>query len=202
MSQYGDVIHGSTPLAANGERQVLLTQAGVPFSGAAGTTVLPASGAWTASQVQPCDKQRRICLELAYDANASSTTGAAEVLVLLSKQKLKVDASGVPQNGDGKPLYTDDVWFFPSVPSSSTTLAALASGTLAASSTFTRTQSFQKVTYGPLAIEVAPITANSDKARVVIDIDATGSFWWYLQARELGDQTNRGILNIAWSLGV
>lgn len=194
-SPYGSVEDGATPLAANGEHQVLWTQAGVPFSGTAGTVVLPASGAWTASQVMPCDKQRRICLEFAYNANASSTTGAAEVLVLLCKQKLNTA-------GDGPPLYTDDVWFFPAVASSTITAAALAAGTLAASSTFTRTQTFQKVTYGPLAIEIAPVTANSDKARLVLDLDATGSFWWYLQAREIGDATNRGILNINWSLGV
>lgn len=201
MSAFGDTVSASTPLAANGERQVLLTQAGVPFSGSAGTTILPAAGAWTASQVMPCDKQRRICLELAYDANAATTAGAAEVLVLLSKQKIKVDSNGVPTTNNGTPLITDDVWFLPMVANPTITFAPLAAGTLQGSG-FTRTQTFAKVTYAPLVIEVAPVTANSDKGRHVIDIDATGSFWWYLQAREIGDTTNRGILNIAWSLGV
>lgn len=202
MSQYGSTEAASTPLAANGERQVLLTQAGAPFSGSAGTTVLPASGAWTASQVQPSDKQRRICLEFGYNAHASTTTGAAEVLVLLSRQKLKVDSSGTPATNNGAPLITDDVWYFPVVASTAITAAALAAGTLAASSTFTGGVAFQKVTYGPLAIELAPVTANSAIARMCIEIDGTSAFWWHLQAREIGDATNRGILNISWSLAV
>lgn len=194
-SPYGSVEDGATPLSANGEHQVLLTQAGLPFSGAAGTTVLPASGVWTASQVMPCDKQRRICLEFWYDANAATVAGAAEVLVLLCKQKLNAAETGAP-------AIADDVWYAPTVPTSSGTSGALAAGALAAGSTFSIGMTFQKVTYAPLAIEIAPVTANSAKARAVLEIDGTSSFWWYLQARELGDQTNRGILNIRWSLGI
>lgn len=205
-SPYGSTESASTPLAANGERQVLLTQASVPFSGAAGTTVLPASSAWVASQVQPCSQQRRLCLEFDYAASAGAATGAVEVLVLLCKQKIKVDAFGnvvsVAGGYPGAPLVADDVWFFPSVASATVATGALAAGTLAAGSTFTGGMTFQKVTYGPLVIELGPVTAASAEVRQVVELDATSSFWWYLQAREIGAAANQGILNVSWSLAV
>lgn len=193
---YGLVLNGSTPMAANGEHQILKTQAGVPFSGTNGTTVLPASGAWTASQVQPADKQRRVSLEIGYLANASSTTGAAEIIVMLSRQIL--DAS----TGTVAPAFSDDVWYVPLVTDGAVTAGALTAGILAAGSTFTGTMSFNKVTYRPLAIEVSAATANSAVLRAVLDFDVTGSTWWCVQAREIGDTTNRGVLNLGWSLGV
>lgn len=205
-SPYGSTESASTPLAANGERQVLLTQAGVPFSGAAGTTVLPASSAWTASQVQPCSQQRRLVLLVNYAAAAGASTGAPEIVVLLSKQKIKYDTSGnvvsVANGYPGAPLYTDNVWELPTVASSTVATGALAAGTLAASSTFTGGVTFQKVTFGPLAIEIGPVTAASAIAPLAIELDATSSFWWYLQAREIGAAANPGILNISWSLAV
>jgi hypothetical protein len=192
---YGLVEKGSTPLAANGEHQVLLTQAGVPFSGSTGSTVLPASGAFVASAVNPCDKQRRVSLEVQYAANAATTTGAAEIIFLTSRQILNSTQSGPP-------LYTDDVWYIPLVTDGSVTAGALTAGTIQGGPTFTGTMSFNKMTYRPLAIELSAATANSAVLRAVIDIDVTGATWWYLQAREIGDTTNRGILNLNWSLGV
>ena len=184
-SPYGSTEHASTPIAANGEHNVLLTQAGTPFSGAAGTTVLPASGAFTASAVNSCDKARRIAIEFNYKANASTATGAAEIIVLLCKQKIKYDTSGnvvTAANGaPGAPLYNDaGVWFIPAVANSTVATGALASGTIAGTPTFTGTQVFQKVTYGPLAIELAAATASSAIISLAIDIDCTSLFWWYL----------------------
>ena len=85
-SYMGTVNHGSTPIAAAGERQVLLTAAGLPFSGAAGSTVLPASGAWTQSAIIACRDLRRILVEVAYDAHASTVAGYAQIIPMLCSQ--------------------------------------------------------------------------------------------------------------------
>lgn len=204
-SAFGVVEKGATPLSANGVAQVLNTQAGTPFSGSAGTTVLPASNAWVASQVMPADKQRRLTLHLSYKANAATTTGAAKIVIFRSSALLKSDGTpftGASATGQNvAPAYTDDVWGCPMVTDGTVTAAAL-TGTLAASTTATGTMKFGNVTYYPLAITLSAATANSAIGKMSLDVDVTDSLWVYIQAQEIGDATNRGILDVSWSLGV
>lgn len=197
-SHFGPVERGATPVASSGNRTTLNTQAGVPFSGAAGSTVLPASGAWTASEVIAVGPLRRLTLEISYNASAATTTGYAQIIPILSEQNKGATTDLTPV----KPLFSDDVWFIPGVTDGSVTAGALAAGTIAASSTFTISGTFGQVQYNPLVIKVSPATANSAIIRVKVDIDVTSATWFYLQAREAGDATNRGILNISVSGGI
>lgn len=183
-SIYGNVSNGSTPLASAGNRQVLKTAAGVAFSGSAGTTVLPASGAWTQSEIINVKQLRRVTLEVLYNAHASTTTGYAEIIPILCQQ-------------EALPAIGDDVWFPLGITDGAVTAGALASGTIGTGSDYTITQSWGKVVYRPLVIQAGAALANSDKIRIKVDIDVTDSSWFALQAREAGDTTNRGILNLA-----
>jgi hypothetical protein len=184
-SYQGEVDHGMTPLASAGDRRVLNQVDGVtPFSGAAGTTTLPGSGLWVASEILACRRLRRIAFEASYNAHASTTTGFAEIIVMLCRQWTV-------------PLITDDVWTPLMVPDASPPApAALASGTLQ-NTNMSRTVLWSKVIYRPLVIQIAAAVANSDKIRGAIDVDVTDASWFALQAREAGDTTNRGILNLA-----
>jgi hypothetical protein len=173
-----------TPVPSVGEREALLTAAGVAFSGAAGTTVLPASGAWTQSAIHAVPDLRRLTIEASYNAHASTTTGYAEIIVMLCSQV-------------ALPAIGDDVWFVPGVTDGAVTAGALAAGTIGSGSDYTVTASWGKAVYRPLVIQVGAALANSDKIRMRFDVDVTDARWFALQAREAGDSTNRGILNLA-----
>jgi hypothetical protein len=183
-SYMGAVDKGMVPVASAGERKTLLTAAGVPFSGAAGTTVLPASGAWTQSEIIACRMLRRITLEVAYDAHASTTMGYPQLFPILCSQ-FELPAIG------------DDVWFVPAVSGGTVTAGALTAGTIGAGSDYTVTASWGSVDYQQMVINCKAALANSDKLRMRFDIDVTDAAYFALQAREIGDTTNRGILNLA-----
>ena len=98
------------------------------------------------------------------------------------------------------PLSTDDVWDVPAVTDGSVTRATLATGTLPSSNVITRTFTYGKVNMNPLALEIGPITANSDKGRLGIDINVEHSTYFMLYVREAGDTTNTGTIDI-WYTG-
>lgn len=190
-SIFGKVDRAAVPIAATGDRSVLLTAAGVPFSGAAGTTVLPASGAWTQSEVRSVLPARRLVVEVAYNAHASTTAGYPQIIVMLSS----VAASGV--DGSPFPAIGDDVWFIPGVTDGVVTSAALTAGAIGAGSDYTVTAEWGAVDYHEMVVNCKKALANSDKIRMRFSVDVTDAKFFALQAREIGDTTNRGILNLA-----
>lgn len=190
QSHIGPMEHASTPIASAGIRNVLKTAAGAPFSGAAGTTVLPASGAWTQSEVVPVRHLRRLVVEVFYNAHASTTTGYPQLLAMLS--------SAPPDSTTGlPPAVGDDVWALTAVTDGVVTSAALTAGTIGTGSDFTVTAEFGATDYHEQVINVKKALANSDKIRARLSFDVTDALWFMVQAREIGDTTNRGILNLA-----
>lgn len=190
-SIFGLIDKASVPLAATGDRRVLNTAAGVPFSGANGTTVLPASGAWTQSEVVAVQPLRRLVVEVSYNANESTTTGYPQIIVALSSQA-NAGVVGAPA-----PAVGDDVWFVPGITDGSVTAGALTAGTIGSGSDYTVTASWGAVDYRMMVINAKAALANSDKIRMRFSVDVTDAKWFMLQAREIGDTTNRGILNLS-----
>lgn len=186
----GPMEHASTPIASAGVRNVLRTAAFAPFSGAAGTTVLPASGAWTQSEVIAVRHLRRLVVEVFYNAHGSTTTGYPQLLAMLSS------VAPDPTTGLG-PAVGDDVWGLTAVSDGVVTAGALAAGTIGTGSDFTVSASFGACDYREQVINCKAALANSDKLRMRLSFDVTDALWFMLQAREIGDTTNRGILNLA-----
>lgn len=183
------------PVANPGERKILLVDGTgpapfnvpttpTPFSGLAGTDVLPASGQWLRSVILNVDVARRLAIEVAYNGHASGTAGYAQIIPLLSSA---LDL----------PLAGDDVWFAPGDTDGSLTLGALAAGTMPTGSDFTLDASWGIKQLSPLVIKAGLATAASAKSRIVVPIDVTAARWVQFLAREIGDTTNRGILNLA-----
>lgn len=191
----GAMEHMSTPIASVGIRKVLRTAALAPFSGAAGTTVLPASGAWTQSEVIPVLYLRRLVVEVFYNAHASTTAGYPQLLLMLSS--VGPDAT----TGLG-PAVGDDVWGLTAATDGVVTAAALTAGTIGTGSDFTVSAEFGATDYHEQVVNVKKALANSDKIRARLSVDVTDARYFMLQAREIGDTTNRGILNLSVVGGV
>lgn len=172
----GSPLKASTPIPQPGYRVSLLTAADAAWG--AMTT------AWVQSQILDVRALRRLALEVAYDGAAGSTTGAPQILPMLCSREVL-------------PAIGDDVWFIPGVTDGVVTAAALAAGAIGAGSDFTITQSWGKVIYRPIALQVGAMLAASDKIRCVIDIDVTHASWFALQAREGIDGANPGTLTLA-----
>jgi len=188
------------PPTANGAKVVLASEgtrvqlqcdgtAASPFNVVANFNVgaLPASGAWVRSGIICVKGIRNLHLSVLYNGHASSTTGAAEIIPFVCPQYTL-------------PLSTDDVWDVPAVTDGSVTRAALATGTLPTSNVITRTFTYGKVNMNPLALEVGPVTATSDKGRIGIDINVEFATYFMLYVREAGDTTNTGTIDI-WYTG-
>lgn len=183
----GLIDKASVPLPATGDRRTLLTAAGASF----GAGVLPASGAWTQSEVVPVQQLRRLVIEVAYNANASTTAGYPQLLLMLSSQA-NAEVAGAPW-----PLVGDDVWFLTGVTDGAVTAAALAAGAIGTGSDFTVTAEFGATDYHEQVVNVKKALANSDKIRMRLSVDVTDAKWFMLQAREIGDTTNRGTLTLS-----
>ncbi len=186
----GKVEHG-TPVASVGVSTVLLTAAGAPFSGAAGPTVLPASGAWTQSEILPVTQLRRLVVEVSYNAHSATTAGYPQIMVMLSCYGPSAETSA------DAPAIGDDVWFLPGITDGAVTAGALAAGTIGAGSDYTVTAEWGAVDYHEMVVNCKKALATSDKIRMRLAFDVTDARWFALQAREIGDTTNRGILNLS-----
>ncbi len=123
-------------------------------------------------------------IEVAYNAHASTTAGYAQIIPMLCSQFTL-------------PLIGDDVWFIPAVTDGVVTAAALTAGTIGSGSDYTVTASWGAVDYREMVINCKAALANSDKLRMRFDVDVTSAAFFALQAREIGDTTSRGILNLA-----
>jgi len=178
---------------AEGQRVQLLvdgTYASSPFNTATaafGAGALPASGAWLRSQVIGVRGIRHLDIGALYNAHASTTTGYAQLLVFYSCQYTQ-------------PLTTDDVWTVLSDTDGALTLGALATGTLPTSNVITRTGTYAAKKMNPVAWNLAAATANSDKLRQGILLNVEQVSWIMLYAREAGDTTNTGTLDL-WLCG-
>lgn len=192
----GNPLHPAAPIASQGDRKILYQVDGVtPFSGAAGTTVLPASGLWVASEILAVRQLRRLLIEARYDGAAGATAGYAEIIPMLCTQVQASASSGGP-SVPVAPAITDDVWEIPGVTDGAVTAGALSAGTLQ-NTNMSRTASWGKVVYRPIVIQLGAMLAASNKIRIEIEVDVTSASWFALQAHEGGDQANQGILNLA-----
>jgi hypothetical protein len=196
---FGFTNGGRPPIANPGQRRILNTDGSyssspfnsgkpdTPFNGPAGTSSLPVAGGvgdWLRSEILAVVPCRRLTVEVAYNAHASTTTGFVQVMALLSSY-----------HGAAAPLATDDVWF--AEPASDGSLAVGATtGVMPSGSSFTKTFTYGVQTVVPLIVKVGPATTNSDKGRVRIPFDVTDARWFMLLAREAGDATNPGNLSI------
>lgn len=189
----------SVPIANPGERKVLNTDgtytaspfnsglSTIPFNGAAGSTPLPVAGGvgdWLRSQIVGVDVARRLALEVAYDADAATTTGFVQLMLLAS-------------SAFDTPLPGDDTWF--ALPASDGSITAgVTTGVLPTGTKFTKTATFGVQVFNALICKVGPVTANSDKERVRIPFDVTDARWAMVLAREGGDATHPGKLSLAF----
>jgi hypothetical protein len=148
------------------------------------------NSAWKASSVVDLGKHNRCALQFFYDAHASGTANRFQAIVKVANL---IDGETTP------PVAGTDVWSVLTRADELTTDAVL-TGTVVSGEDTTIAPAWDWQTLRQTAFDSQVMTAGTHKQRFGIVVDVSGWRYLLVEAKELGEATNIGVLKIRSSL--
>ena len=151
-------------------------------------TALPASGAWRRSEIFDCGQCRTIKLRGKYLAHASTTTGAP---------RIRAWATGPTATGTPPGYSTSGVLWVPASVTDGSIVATAQTGAVPSGDAYTAGPLWALQAFAPLFIAPPAAVAHSDIIPGAVTFDVSADCYFFVEAQEFTDQTNRGTLTIA-----